>query len=105
MGEPVQDLDAVNRELAEVVDALNATPSDDFAARHALRTRQDQLRELAAEFRVDADEQVRLLLHADTPVVTIFPNEASLLRLATALLAEVSEEWETGRTYIRMDAE
>ena len=57
MDESVQDLDAVNRELAEVVDALNATPSDDFAARHALRTRQDQLRELAAGFRVDADEQ------------------------------------------------
>ena len=38
-------------------------------------------------------------------IVAIFPNEASLLRLATALFAEVSEEWETGRTYIRMDAE
>jgi hypothetical protein len=57
MDEPVKDLDAVNRELAEVVDALNNTPSDDFAARHALRTRQDELRELAAGFRVDADEQ------------------------------------------------
>lgn len=57
MDESAQDLDAVNRELAEVVDALNATPTDDFAARHALRTRQDQLRELAAGFRVDADEQ------------------------------------------------
>jgi hypothetical protein len=57
MDEPAQDLDAVNRELAEVVDALNATPTDDFAARHALRTRQDELRELAAAFRVDADEQ------------------------------------------------
>ena len=47
----------VNRELAEVVDALNNTPSDDFVARHALRTRQDALRELAVKFRVDADEQ------------------------------------------------
>lgn len=53
----MSDIDAINRELAEVVDALNATPSDDFAARYALRTRQDELRELAAEFRVDADEQ------------------------------------------------
>lgn len=53
----MDDLDAVNRELAEVVDALNATPVDDFAARHALRTRQDALRERAAHFRVDADEQ------------------------------------------------
>lgn len=53
----MSDLDRINRELAEVVDALNATPRDDFAARHALRTRQDELRELAAQFRVDADEQ------------------------------------------------
>ena len=53
----MQDLDEVNRELLEVIDALNNTPSDQFAARHALRTRQDELRELAAGFRVDADEQ------------------------------------------------
>lgn len=53
----MSDLDSINRELAEVVDALNATPRDDFAARHALRTRQDKLRALAAEYWVDADEQ------------------------------------------------
>ena len=57
MDESTQDLDAVNRELAEVFDALNNTPADDFAARPALRTRQDKLRELAVRFRVDADEQ------------------------------------------------
>jgi len=57
MDEPAHDLDAVNRELAEIVDALSKTPADDFAARHALRTRQDKLRELAVQFRVDADEQ------------------------------------------------
>ena len=30
-----------------------------------------------------------------TRVATLFPNEASLLRLATAVLAELSDEWET----------
>lgn len=35
-----------------------------------------------------------------TRVATLFPNEASLLRLVTAILAEVSDEWETERTYI-----
>lgn len=40
-----------------------------------------------------------------TRVVSIFPNEASLLRLVSALLAETSEEWESAPTYIRMDAE
>src|SRR5918996_2894028 len=33
-------------------------------------------------------------------VVSIFPNPASCLRLVSAILAEISEEWLTGRTYI-----
>ena len=33
-------------------------------------------------------------------VVSIFPNSASCLRLVSALLAEISEEWLTGRTYL-----
>ncbi len=33
-------------------------------------------------------------------VVSIFPNPASCLRLVSAILAEMSEEWLTGRTYI-----
>ena len=35
-----------------------------------------------------------------TRVATLFPNEASLLRLVTAVLMEVSEEWETGKIYL-----
>ena len=34
---------------------------------------------------------------------TTFPNEASLLRLVSAVLAEISEEWETGRGYLTLD--
>jgi transposase-like protein len=33
-------------------------------------------------------------------VVSIFPNQASCLRLVSAVLAEISDEWLTGRTYI-----
>jgi transposase-like protein len=33
-------------------------------------------------------------------VVSIFPNPASCLRLVSAILAEMSEEWLTGRTYM-----
>ena len=40
-----------------------------------------------------------------TRVASLFPNEASLLRLASAILAEISEEWETGRAYILMDSD
>jgi len=35
-----------------------------------------------------------------TRVATLFPNEASLLRLVSAVLIEITEEWETGRRYL-----
>nr|NJM01655.1 IS256 family transposase [Desulfobacula sp.] len=35
-----------------------------------------------------------------TQVATLFPNEASLLRLVSSILVETSEEWETGRAYL-----
>lgn len=35
-----------------------------------------------------------------TRVATIFPNEDSCLRLVSAVLMEISEEWETGRAYL-----
>lgn len=38
-----------------------------------------------------------------TRVATLFPNEASVLRLATAVVMEISEAWETGRTYINTE--
>lgn len=40
-----------------------------------------------------------------TRVASIFPNDASLLRLASAILVEQSEEWETGRKYLTLDTE
>jgi putative transposase len=36
-------------------------------------------------------------------VVSIFPNPASCLRLVSAVLAEISDEWLTGRTYITFE--
>ena len=38
-----------------------------------------------------------------TRVARLFPNEASLLRLASAVLMEISEEGETGRRYLPSD--
>jgi len=40
-----------------------------------------------------------------TRVATLFPNEASLLRLVSAVLIEVSDDWETGRVYATMGEE
>jgi transposase-like protein len=40
-----------------------------------------------------------------TRVATLFPNEASLLRLVSAVLIEISEEWETKKIYLDMKSE
>ena len=45
-------------------------------------------------------ERLNRELKRRTRVATLFPNEASLLRLVTAVLIEVSEEWETGKRYV-----
>lgn len=37
-----------------------------------------------------------------TRVASLFPNDASCLRLASAVLMEISEEWETGRIHINL---
>lgn len=37
-----------------------------------------------------------------TRVATLFPNEASLLRLVSAVLSETSDDWETGKVYLTM---
>jgi putative transposase len=39
-----------------------------------------------------------------TRVATLFPNEASLLRLVSAVLSEISDDWETERSYLNMEA-
>jgi transposase-like protein len=48
-------------------------------------------------------ERVNMELKRRTRVAGLFPNEASLLRLVSALLTETSEEWETGKTYLNME--
>lgn len=40
-----------------------------------------------------------------TRVATLFPNEASCLRLVSAVAMEISEEWLTGRTYLTINNE
>lgn len=49
---------------------------------------------------VNSLERVCLEIRRRTRVVRIFPNEASCLRLVSAVLMETSETWETGRIYL-----
>ena len=52
----------------------------------------------------NAIERVNQELKRRTRVASLFPNEASLLRLATALLSEMSDEWLTGKIYLNMNS-
>lgn len=45
-------------------------------------------------------ERLNQELKRRTKVATLFPNDASLLRLVTAVLLEISQEWETGKRYV-----
>ena len=47
-------------------------------------------------------ERVNREIRRRTRVATLFPNEASLLRLVSAVLNEVSDDWETGKVYLTM---
>ena len=48
-------------------------------------------------------ERVNQEIKRRTRVASLFPNEASLLRLASALLAEISDEWISGKIYLNMN--
>ena len=39
-----------------------------------------------------------------TRVTMLFPNEASLLRLVSAVLIDISEDWENGRSYLTTES-
>jgi putative transposase len=61
----------------------------DFPAEHRRRLRTNNMLE-----RLNREIKRR------TRVATLFPNEASLLRLATAVLMETDEEWQTEKRYL-----
>ena len=61
----------------------------DFPAEHRRRLRTN-----------NALERLNREIKRRTRVATLFPNEASLLRLATAVLMETDEEWQTEKRYL-----
>ncbi len=51
----------------------------------------------------NALERVNQEIKRRTRVASLFPNEPSLLRLVSALLCEISDEWATGKIYLNMN--
>ena len=45
-------------------------------------------------------ERVNKEVKRRTRVATLFPSEASCLRLVSAVLMEISDDWQTGKTYL-----
>ena len=63
----------------------------DLPAKHRRRLRTNNL-----------VERLNREIKRRTRVATLFPNEASLLRLATAVLMETDEQWQTEKRYLPM---
>ena len=53
----------------------------------------------------NALELVHKQIKRRTRVASLFPNEASVLRLVSAVLVEIDEEWQSSRAYLNMKAE
>ncbi len=49
-------------------------------------------------------ERVSQEIKRRTRVIRIFPNEVSCLRLVSAVLMEISEDWVTGRIYLNFNS-
>lgn len=103
-----QDRSAAERRLAEVVasysksapklaDWMEHNLPEGFTVFAFKTSHQRRLRTS------NAIERVNQELKRRTRVASIFPNEASLLRLCTALLAEFSDDWEAGKIYLDMN--
>jgi putative transposase len=49
-------------------------------------------------------ERLRKEIKRRTRLATLFPNEASLLRPVSAVLSEISDDWETERSSLTIEA-
>jgi len=105
--------DAPNRQEAERLLALTVEKYQEKASRLA-RWMEENLPEGLTVFAFPAEHRRRIRttnmlerlnreIRRRTRVVSIFPNEASCLRLISALLMEISEEWLTGRIHLSFE--
>ena len=102
------DLNAAGEQLAQAIDKYKST------APKLATWMEDNLPEGFTVFSLASNLRKRLrtsnmcetlnsCIKRRTRVVGLFPNEASLERLVTAVLMEISEDWETGKTYLTLN--
>ena len=85
-------------ELAsELVDWMEAAIPEGLTVFHFPEAHRRRIRTSNMQERVSQEIKRR------TRVIRIFPNQSACLRLVSALLMEISEDWETGRIYLNID--
>ncbi len=80
-----------------MVNGMESKILEDLAIFSFLTAHQRRLRT------ANGPERLNREVHRRSRVAVLFPNEASCLRLVTAIDMEISEDWETGRAYLGLD--
>jgi transposase-like protein len=94
-----QVVDKYSQSASQLADWLEANTPDGLAVFSFPATHRPRLRTSNLLERVSQEVKRR------TRVVRIFPNRESCERLVTAILMELSEDWETGRIYLNFDGD
>jgi len=92
-----ETIEAYRQRAPRFVEWLEENVEEGFTVYQFPRAHQRRIRTTNALERLNKEVKRR------TQVATLFPNEASCLRLVTALICEIHEEWITGKRYLNME--
>ena len=92
-----ETINAYQQMAPRFVEWLEENVEEGFTVYGFPRSHQQRIRTTNSMERLNKEVKRR------TRVTTLFPNEASCLRLVSAILCEVHEEWITGKLYLNME--
>lgn len=92
-----ESIEVYERAAPRFVEWLDENVEEGFTVYEFPRSHQRRIRTSNSIERLSEEVKRR------TRVATLFPNEASCLRLVSALLCEIHEEWITGKRYLNME--
>ena len=92
-----ETIEAYEQTAPQFVEWLEENVEEGFTVYEFPRSHQRRIRTTNSMERLSKEVKRR------TRVATLFPNEASCLRLVSAVLCEIHEEWLTGKLYLNME--
>ena len=92
-----ETIDKYRKSASKLADWLEENIPDGFA----IMTYPSRIRRLLRT--TNMLERLNKEIKRRTKVVMVFPNERSITRLVSALLMEVSQDWESDKVYVRLD--